>query len=450
MGLDCLQLHDNLALPLVPIVQGIGLRGMPFSTRRRDELITEVEARLRVHETNLAMAGIEHLSSPKQLSAQLERKGLPLTKMTDKQSQFKTDLDVLRRIHHQFNESRSTPTFPWLPWLIEWKKLDKARANLLSLVPCNDGFIRTSLRTDTRTARYRSSAFRKSKAKGWCPHCEEFGYCGANLQNLAADDEQTGVAIKSVFVPRPGWSLFEIDMKLFEIIIMAYRSDCQLLLDRMLDESLDLHTIHAQILYPDVEITKQRRTSAKNFFYAWRGRGGEVAIQIALAKRGFFVDQATIRQHMMRMDMEYPEVPAWNIWVDEELRRQERTMGEYRLVRNAFGRPRTLLGADPLKEALADEISATAADIMNFALIRLAKESPEFIPWICMQIHDSVVGHCPTPMMPTVARRIKEELESPVWLPPGWGNRIVSFPSDAKSSEESWAAMRPLDLREAA
>lgn len=451
MSLNCRQLHDYLALPLVPIVQDIGLRGMPFSTERRDQLVLQIGTKLAIHEQALANEGIEHLSSSQALSRVLEAKGLPLTKMTDKKTQFKTDLDVLRRIDHHYNKCTPEPTFPWLPWLIEWKKLDKASKNCISLVPCDDGMIRTSLRTDTKTARYRSSAFRKTKAKGWCPQCERFDYHGANLQNLAKDDEETGVSIKSVFVPRPGWMLGEIDMRLFELFVMALRCGCDLLMERMLDKNLDLHTLHAHLLFgQDTEITKNRRTLAKNFFYALRGGGGEVAIQIALAKKGEFLEQSVISQHMRAIFGEYPEIPAWNIATDVELKRQEKTIGEYRLVRNAFGRPRVLLANQPLKEALATEISGTAADIMNFAILRLAYEYPAVVDYICMQIHDSIVVHAPKTLFYRVMFTIKQALERPVWLPPEWGDRMFPFQADAKGSEESWAGMREIELKEAA
>lgn len=435
-------------MPLVPLVQGIGLRGMPFDTQARDVLVREVSHKLAILDAALAMEGITQPGSSQKLSKELTAKGLPLSRLTPGGTQFQTDLDALASIDHHFNNATAKPKFPWLKGLIEWKKLEKVRANAESLIPCEDGYIRTSLRTDTKTARYRSAGFREQKKAGWCPHCRKFGWCGANLQNLAKDDPLLGVRIKSLFVPRPGWVLWELDMKLFEIIVMAWRANCRLLLERMLDASLDLHTIHARILFPEGEITKNRRTLAKNFFYAWRGGGGKEAIQRALAKKGEFLDQATIFQHMMRMNAEYPEVMAWNIMVEQELIKQEATKGEYRLVRNAFGRPRVLMNFKPLKEALATEISGTAADILNFALLRIARETPWVLPHICMQIHDSFVGHSPKEEAPKVIAAVKAQLEHPVWLPKGWGETFTVFPADAKITETSWSDME--DYKEAA
>lgn len=162
------QLHDHFALPLLPLVQELGLKGIPFDTGVRDANVRSIQSRLLDIDARLMSAGINNPNSTKKLNEDLVCLGVPLTKKTASGAQFTVDLDVLGRIHHNYNVNLKAPKYPFLPDLITRKRLEKARANLESLRPCKDGKLRTALRsTGTETGRYSSAGLR------WCNVCQE-------------------------------------------------------------------------------------------------------------------------------------------------------------------------------------------------------------------------------------------------------------------------------------
>lgn len=435
-----LQLHDVLARPLVPIVQEVGLRGMPFSAEIRDQFVWSLGSRLHDLDERLARSGITAQNSPRQLGWQLKELGVPLTQLTASKSQFKVDLEVLGRLDWNYNVKRERAGlagyYPFLPLLMEHAKLTKARENLQSYTPCFDGKIRTRLNAcQTRTARYSSSGFGRANAPGYCPVDRVWGAHGANLQNVPRKDEVYGVNVKDCFVAQPGWKIGELDYKALELFIEAYRINSSLAISE-LEGGANIHARNAKRMFAalaaldDETIAskhKPQRVLAKNFRYALRGGGGDRAIQIALAKGGEFVELRDIDPWRKAVFAVYPEVPLWIESTLQSLKAQA-TRGERRVIRNAFGRPRVLMGNEPLKEALATEISGTGADLMNFTLARLAYEHPRAFGAIVAQIHDSYLLYAPAAEIDDHMRVVQREMERHAWV---WGH-FRSFPVEGK------------------
>jgi len=443
VGLNCRHIHDYLALPLLPIVQEIGLRGLPVDQERRTAMIVALDVRLSGLDATLEREyKIVDANSDRKLGWQLRALGVPLTKMTDSGQQFKLDAEILGRLNWEHNVRHGrTAKFPFLPDLIRRSRIAKAAENVRSIVPCRDGLVRTALKScHTATARYASTGFGRKNKAGFCPVCREWGEHGTNLQNIArgcslcgssprdCTCEGGGIHIKSLFRALPGWRLGEWDYAALELRIMAYRVGSRKLIER-LERGDDLHTLHAQLMFPGAEINKRRRTLAKNFIYAIRGAGGDRAVQIALAKKDEYVEQSEIAGWRRAIFAEYPEIPTW-ISETEAMLAEQAGRRERRCIRNAFGRPRVLLGYVPLKEALADEISATAADIMNFVALRLAYEQPGAMQFVAMQIHDSFIIHAPEVyFFPSTMNIVLTAMERPVWQ---WGE-FVTYPAEAKA-----------------
>ena len=424
MSLGVRQLHDHLALPLLPLVQDLGLRGIPFRADVRDTLVRECESRISVLDLELFGAGITRPNSPRALGTELVALGVPLEKRTQGGTQLVTDLDVLRRIDHHYN-SGEHPKFPFLKPLVLRKKLEKARANLTSIVPCKDGRVRTALRsTGTETGRYSSARL------GWCPVCKEAMH-GANVQNFAKNDTETGINVRDCFVAEPGWTFVELDFKALEMRIMAYLANVRLLIER-LESGEDLHKIHAMELF-DGRYNDALRTLAKNHFFAMQYGGSEQAIQMALSKKGEYLEQAFILSLMQKVFRMYPEMPAWQVRMGVYLADCEKRRAP-KVVRNAFGRCRVLLGSDPLKEALSTQIQGTAADVMSFALLRTGCWSLGFL---VAQIHDAFLAYVPEKHAGALRAELRQEMEREVWL----GDRFVRFPVDAKLGT-TWSEMR--------
>jgi hypothetical protein len=442
VGLNCRQLHDYVALPLIPIVSEVGLRGLPIDMGRRNGLIEALTVRVGSCDARLRAAGVANPGSSQATQASLRALGIPLTTRTESGEQFKTDLEVLGRLNYQFNTKRiadgKAARFPFLGDLVRRRKLEKAISNLQALEPCHDGMLRTRLQAiATTTARYASAGFGTRQKPGYCPVCLVWGRHGTNLQNIPKETPELNV--KSVFVAARGWRLGELDYKALELFIQGYRTNGKLL-DRLSNDP-DPHTYHAARFYAadwegcDKPLRKKRRGTLKNVIYGMRGGGGDRALQMALAKKDEYFDLAEMAEFRRFIEGEYPEMPLWIRATDEMLVGQLKR-GERRIIRNGFGRPRVLLGRDPLKEALATEISGTAAEIMNFVLLRMAVYHPDEFRYIVLQIHDSFLVYAPNAVFPRVMAVVREEMQRACWL---WG-RFVSFTCEPKAGE-CWAEM---------
>lgn len=444
MSLNCKQIHDYIALPLIPIAQEVGLRGVPIDQQRQAGMLMGLSARLAVLDAELARHSIYDANSDIKLAFQLREKGVPLTERTEGGKQFKVDAEVLGKKNNEWNTLRIArgrePRFPFLVPLLQRAKLSKARENIASLGVCNDGLLRTALKAcHTKTARYASAGFGRKNKQGYCPVCRTWGSHGTNLQNISrgcsicgsspskCECDGGGIHVKSLFTSWPGWQLGEWDYSALELRVMAYRIRCAKLIHR-LESGVDLHTLHAQLMFPGLEITKRRRTLAKNFIYAVRGGGGNIAVLRVLMKQGEYVELSEIERWRRAIFAEYPEIQAW-IEETSNLLRSQGERDKRRVLYNAFGRPRVFLGYEPLKEALAFEISGTAADIMNLCLIRIAYEQPDVFQYICMQIHDSFMVHAPEPDFAPTMHAVQKEMERTVWH---WG-QSVTYPAEAKA-----------------
>lgn len=457
MSLHCRPLYDTLALPIIPIVQGIGYRGLFIDNQAKEELASRIALEIFALDGQLAAYGITEANSTRKLAQQLLALKVPLSALTKSGANYKIDGEVLGKLNHKYNtiplSQDKQPRFPFFPLLIKRARLAKAGENLSALVTCNDGFLRTSLKAcHTSTARYASSGFGRAGQPGWCPICQAWGRHGTNLQNItrgcalcgssaaACTCEGGGIHIKSVFRSLNGWKLAELDYSALELRIMAYAIGCEKLIGR-LEEGAPLHDMHARLMFPEGEVTKRRRTLAKNFIYTVRGAGGDYAIQSVLAKQGEYVAIEEIARWRKVIFAEYPEIAEWIKKRDEGLKRQM-AAGQRCLIYNGLGRPRIFLGNNPLKELLAFEISSTAADIMSFVALRLATQQPDIMRHVVMQIHDSFLVHAPEKTWESVTRAVQEEMERPVWH---WG-RFATYPTEVKVGER-WSTLSPLDIK---
>lgn len=420
------QIHDYLGLPLLPLVNELGMKGLPFEAGIRDTMVKQIEQRLMSIDFELYGYGVTNANSPRQLNVDLLKLGVPLTKQTASKTQYTVDLDVLGRIHHHYNSDPLKPLFPFLPALITRKRLEKARANLESLRPCLDGRLRTALRsTGTETGRYSSATLR------WCGLCKQPNH-GTNLQNIAKNNKELGVNVKDCFVAPPGWVLWEIDYSMLELRIMAYLANVPKLIARMESKDGDVHRANTLALF-DGRYDDKLRTLAKNFFYAMQYGGSEQAIQMALAKKGEYLEQSYIRGLLFKIYTEYPEIALW-----QQRENAECAAAHPKIVRNAFGGARVLLGVDPSKEWLSSRVQGTAGYLMSFTLIRMREEVRR--PLIA-NIHDAYLGMSPVERAHDDIRAVMAKMQSPVWLP----GRFAVFPCDAKMGER-WSEMKAVEL----
>jgi len=438
VSLHTRQIHDHIGLPLLPLVQKIGLKGLPVDEHRRDLMVLWVGRQLDELACELADAGIVEPGSGKKLGDALINLGVPLSKKTAG-GQSVTDLDVLRRFNFHYNEVVPNPKFPFLKPVIKWKKLEKLRGNLESMRLCDDHRLRTSLRsTGTETGRYSSSRLK------WCSVCRA-PFHGTNLQNLSKADEVAAIDcrggcwlatacethqhyLRDCIVARPGMIFIERDYSMLELRILAELANVPLLLARLAaydaGTGLSIHTMNEQDLF---STDGPNRTLAKNFAFACVYGGGPVAIQIALAKKGIYLSIARIEQLQQKLFAIYPEIIGWQIREDEYIRRA-RAASQLIVARNAFGRARIMLGSEPLKELLSTKVQGAAGDVMSFVLLRIAREALALLDTLCSQVHDAYVAEVPVKTADAYDTQLTQAMERPVWM----GSRFVVFPAEGK------------------
>jgi DNA polymerase I-like protein with 3'-5' exonuclease and polymerase domains len=457
MGLNCRCLHDVIAMPLIPIVQEVGYRGIPIDIDRRSEMLFDIQLRLGSLSAKMRAEGLDigACKSPASVGWRLRELGVPLEITTDG-GQLKTDLEVIGRLNWEHNTKRErngkAAKFPVLKLLMDYRRIEKARANLEAIVPCDDGLLRTRLQAvGTATARYASAGFGTKTKIGFCPICRVWGRHGTNCQNIsracsvcgARKDKCTcsgnGIHIKDIFVARPGWKLAELDMKAFELVIQAHRIQSAKMISRLETPGADPHSTHAALMYPGFDKNtadgKRQRDTMKNVIYGLRGGGGDRALLNAMAKKDEYYELADIAKFRSVIEAEYPEMPAWI--ADTAIMLEEQLMsGQRRIIWNALGRPRVLLGRAPLKPALATEISGTAAEIMNCIFVRLATYHPEEFKYVVLQVHDSIMVHAPAAIFDAVMEVVAREMQRAVWL---W-SEFVTFGVDIKVGEQ-WSLL---------
>lgn len=91
---------------------------------------------------------------------------------------------------------------------------------------------------------------------------------GPNLQNVPVRNPEVGKAVRSCFVPRPGWQLAEVDYSGIEVkIAAAYHKD-PAMVRYIKDPSTDMHrdTAAECFMVPPGEVDKKARYVAKNQF----------------------------------------------------------------------------------------------------------------------------------------------------------------------------------------
>lgn len=446
MSLGIRQLHDLFAMPLIPIVQEIGLRGMPIDAEKRDAVLFDLELRQKAIEAELKKAGVTAFDKRASLGWQLRGLGVPLETFTDRGSQLKTDLEVFGWLNFRQNvrrEREGKPArFPFLRLLIDRARLEKAKSNLRSFCVCLDGMLRTRLNScGTATWRYASAGWGTKNKPGFCPTCRLWTRHGTNMQNIPKDNKELGVNVKELFVPKPGWMLGELDYSGFELMIQAHWMRSSKLVTRLSDPAFDPHSYHASLMWADFPgkdspVGKRQRATMKNVIYGARGGGGPRALAAAMAKKDEFFESAECAKFKETIFAEYPEFQTSLDTLEEQLDTQLAN-GERRIVRDFLGRPRILFGREPLKEAIATIVSGSGASIFNCVVKRLATYHPRAFNRLCMQVHDSAMVHAPKEEFDDVMETIYTEMRREVWQ---WGE-TVSYAVDMKASDESWSAM---------
>lgn len=239
--------------------------------------------------------------------------------------------------------------------------------------------------------------------------------------------------VRKFFLPDPGHILFDVDLAGADAQIVAWDAN---------DEPLKAaFRAHAAGKGPKVHCV-----NAKAIFGDKAGPDGKTDPYYSRAKAGVHATNYGAKARTLSMALScsvaeaekfqrdwfraHPDIEAWHGAV-------QRSLETTRSVRNAFGFVRTYFDRidQLLPEALAWIPQSTVAIIIDTAYNRITANIPDVD--ILLQVHDSLVGQCPTSLWPKRKQEIRAALE--VVVP--YDDPLV-VPTGLKTSTHSWGAVQ--------
>lgn len=302
--------------------------------------------------------------------------------------------------------------------------LTKKIAELRSLGVFLSTFINAPLDTDGRmrcsfniagTETYRFSSSKNA-----------FG-SGLNLQNIpkgGGDEELELPNVRSLFIPDPGMTFFDIDLSSADLCIVVWEAD-EPEMKALLKAGLDPYTEIAKEFYHDQTITKSdpRRKTFKSFAHGTNYLGTAKGLAERL---GLSVHEAekTQRWYFGR----FPKIKKWQ----DDLKDQ---VFKRRMVQNVFGYRCYFF--DRIEGTIFNQAAAwipqsTVACLINRAYVKIHNELKEVE--ILLQVHDSLAGQYPTHLGDWMRDRIVKAAEIELPYP---GDPLI-IPVGVKTSTKSW------------
>ncbi len=250
---------------------------------------------------------------------------------------------------------------------------------------------------------------------------------GANLQNIPkggafSKDPDALVLpnIRSIFIPDPGMTFFDMDLDRADLQVVAWESGEEEF-KQMLREGVDMHTENAKALNISRQLAKSwvhgtnygggPRTMAKNC-------GLTIHAAESMRKRWFAI---------------HPGIHAWHIRTENMLRTKRYVENKFGYRRYYFDRVEGLL-----PEALAWVPQSTVACVINRAWLNIFNtlgDRGRGPVEILLQVHDSLAGQMPTNQADKLLPLIKSAAE--IRIP--YDDPLI-IPTGIKTSTQSWGA----------
>jgi DNA polymerase-1 len=266
---------------------------------------------------------------------------------------------------------------------------------------------------------------------------------GTNLQNVPKggedddpEDEETALLgrltlpnVRKIFVPDPGYEIFDKDLSKADLRIVTWEAD-EPEMKAMLREGKDPYVEIAREFYRDPTITKTRADGSENpkyrtfksFAHGTHYLGTPHGLS---ARLGLSVHEATRAQawYLGRMR----RIKEWQKEFCDALRSR-------RFVQNVFGYRRYYFGHvddATCREAIAWLPQSTVALYINRIWMNVYERYPHI--QILLQVHDSLVGQYPMHRRAESLAQLEEA--SQIVLP--YDDPLI-IPSGTKTSSTSW------------
>jgi DNA polymerase-1 len=378
------ELYDSLEAPLIDVLADLEYTGIRIDQPCLAQLSEQFSTSLRELEMEIyRLAGREfNIASPKQLQEVLFRElKLPTRKRTST-SGPSTDAAVLEDLamHHELPAK-----------ILEFRQYAKLKGTYVDALPQlihpQTGRVHTSFNQDVAATGRLSSS-------------------DPNLQNIPIRTEQ-GRAIRSAFLPEPGWKLLAADYSQIELRILAHFSGDEALRGAFARDE-DIHTRVASEVYsvPPEAVTSEMRRKAKavNFGIVYGQSPFGLAKQLRIDPdeaaefiEAYYARYRGVEDFLARTLAEC----AANGYVSTIMGRRRAIHG----VRPGARRQRNL----PERTAVNTVIQGSAADLIKRAMIAVHRRlnHERFVARMLLQIHDELLFEVP----PDEVRRLAEMVE---------------------------------------
>ena len=314
---------------------------------------------------------------------------------------------------------------PLMKAIAEYRSLGTFLSTFVLAPLDTDGRMRTSYNIcGTETFRFSSSE-------------NPFG-SGTNLQNVPMggdsdeEDDFAGLTlpnVRKIFVPDPGFTMFDMDLSKADLRIVTWESD-EPEMKAMLKEGRDPYVEIAREFYKDPSITKVRSDGSANpkykTFKSFAHGTHYLGTPHGLAARlGLSVHQADTTQKWYFK--RFPRIKAWQSEFCAALKSR-------RYAQNIFGYRRYYFDRvddATCREAIAWLPQSTVALYVNRIWMNLYEQFPSI--WVLLQVHDSLVGQFPT----WKAEQCLVDLKQAGQIVLPFADPLV-IPVGVKTSEKSW------------
>lgn len=407
---DLLALLNQIEQPLEPVLADMEWQGILIDQPYLQGLSKQLEQSLLNIEQHAydAAGSTFNLGSPKQLSELLfETLGLDRKKSRKtKTGGYSTDAATLEKLQGDH---------PVVDAIVEYRTLAKLKSTyvdaLPSLVRSDTGRIHTDFnQAVTATGRLSSS--------------------DPNLQNIPIRTEFSR-QIRKAFIPAPGWVMVAADYSQIELRILAHLSQEEVLLEAY-QTNQDVHTLTAQLLFDQTEISSDQRRLGKiiNFGVIYGMGAQRFAREAGVSRKAAqeFIDRfntryAKVFQYLKRMEQE----AIAQGYVTTLCGRRRYFNFSSESLKRLRGQPVAEIDLDQLKlrdqydaqllrAAANAPIQGSSADIIKIAMVKLHDLLRPHEARLLLQVHDELVFEMPAAEWHQLESMIQTTMESAVPL----------------------------------
>lgn len=414
--------HDHLDHPLVPVLSRMEQRGVRINVDALRELDHTLEEEMVARKAEcVGLLGQDIITQPKLLGPALRDLGLPLvdtTKTGDLSVEKPALLRACQVVHEEQLDDDPDPMLGIVRALLGYRVAAKLRSTYTRGIQRrldSEGAIHARFnQCGSETGPFTLEA-KSAPATGRLSSSEP------NLQNIPVKG-RIGLALRNLFIPRPGYLMFAADMSQLELRIWASVVEARNLIETFNDTSADFHTALAQSLGIN-------RYDAKVLIYAVL-YGADIPKITQLA--GKTTAQGG-KEFIQRMRDGQPQLLEWPTSIERQLetRGWVETLFGFRNEYPLYFSPVRREQREAVRQACNMPIQGTAADLMKMVMIRFDAEiAPKYDCHQLIQVHDEIVGEIPEDAdlaafgrdVAALGRDCGETvLTAPLAFDPGWG-----------------------------